>query len=81
MGSNKERTNGTICLEEAMIIAAAVLEQSIEILPTEPDTATSATVTMMVHVMTFMIGQTSAKYVDTDTTASVHQKPMSLRRS
>ena len=61
-----------------MIIAAAVLEQAISILPTEPYTATSATVTIVVHVMTFMIFQTIVRYVDIDTTESVHKKPMLL---
>ena len=61
-----------------MIIAVAVPEQAIEILPTEPDTSTSATVTMMVPVMNFTICQKSANYVDIDMTAGVHQKPMSI---
>ena len=81
LGSKKECTNGTRFLEEEMIISVAVLEQAIAILPTDPDTSTSATVTKIVHVMTFMIGQTGAKYVDTYTTASVQQKPMLLWKS
>ena len=77
MVSKKESTNGTRCLEEAMIIAVAVLEQAIAILPTASYTETSATATMMVHVMTFIVGQTSANCVDIYKTASVHQKPIS----
>ena len=81
MGSKKECTNGIRYLEEAIIIAVAVLEQAIAILPAESDTAISATVTMMVHVMNFIIGQTSVKYVDIYTTVSVHQKLMLLCKS
>ena len=63
------------------MITAAVLEQAIAILPAESDNATSATVTMMVNVMNFMIVQTSVKYVDIDRTASFHQKLMLLCNS
>ena len=78
LGSKKEHKNGTIYLDEAMIIAAAVLEQAIEILSMEPDTATYVTVNTVIHVMTFMIGQTSENYVDIYRTVSFHQKPMLL---
>ena len=54
------------------------MEKAIEILPTDPDTATFASINAMVHVMNSMIGQTSANDVDIDTTVSFHQKPISL---
>ena len=62
-----------------MILAVALLEQKIAILPMEPDTVTYATFTMMVHVTTFIIGQTTANYVDIEKVVNYPMLPILTR--